>query len=42
MEDNNCKWWCIGIGRPHAGPGGVVRSYEEARGTVELADITRT
>ena len=29
--------WCIGIGRPHAGPGGVVRSYEEARGTVELA-----
>jgi sugar diacid utilization regulator len=29
--------WCIGVGRPHAGPGGVVRSYEEARGTVELA-----
>ena len=29
--------WCIGIGRPHAGPGGVVRSYEEARETVELA-----
>lgn len=29
--------WCVGIGRPHAGPGGVVRSYEEARGTVELA-----
>lgn len=29
--------WCIGIGRPHTGPGGVVRSYEEARGTVELA-----
>jgi sugar diacid utilization regulator len=29
--------WCVGIGRPHAGPIGVVRSYEEARGTVELA-----
>jgi hypothetical protein len=29
--------WCVGIGRPHAGPGGVVRSYEEARVTVELA-----
>lgn len=29
--------WCIGVGRPHAGPAGVVRSYEEARGTVELA-----
>ena len=31
--------WCIGVGRPHAGPGGVVRSYEEARGTVELATL---
>jgi sugar diacid utilization regulator len=29
--------WCVGVGRPHAGPIGVVRSYEEARGTVELA-----
>ncbi|MGV0785300.1 helix-turn-helix domain-containing protein [Mycolicibacterium sp. XJ2] len=29
--------WRMGIGRPHPGPGGVVRSYEEARGTVELA-----
>lgn len=29
--------WCIGVGRSHAGPGGVVRSYDEARGTVELA-----
>jgi sugar diacid utilization regulator len=29
--------WCVGIGRPHAGPIGVVRSYEEARETVELA-----
>ena len=39
MEDNNYKWWCIGVWRPHAGPGGVVRSYEEARGTVELATL---
>ncbi|MFY9918113.1 MAG: helix-turn-helix domain-containing protein [Mycobacterium sp.] len=31
--------WCIGVGRPHAGPAGVVRSYEEARGTVELATL---
>ena len=29
--------WCIGVGRPHAGPAGVVRSYEEARETVEMA-----
>ena len=29
--------WCIGVGRPHAGPAGVVRSYEEARETVEVA-----
>jgi sugar diacid utilization regulator len=39
MEDSNYKWWCVGVGRPHAGPGGVVRSYEEARGTVELATL---
>jgi hypothetical protein len=31
--------WRIGVGRPHAGPGGVVRSYEEARQTVELATL---
>jgi len=31
------RGWCIGVGRPHAGPGGVVRSYQEARETVELA-----
>ncbi|TDD35269.1 PucR family transcriptional regulator [Actinomadura sp. KC06] len=30
--------WCVGLGRPHAGPGGAVRSYEEARGTLELAE----
>lgn len=29
--------WRMGVGRPHPGPGGVVRSYEEARGTIELA-----
>ncbi len=29
--------WRVGIGRPHPGPGGIVRSYEEARGTLELA-----
>ncbi|MGH3981821.1 MAG: PucR family transcriptional regulator [Pseudonocardiaceae bacterium] len=29
--------WCVAVGRPHSGPGGVVRSYEEARGTLELA-----
>jgi DNA-binding PucR family transcriptional regulator len=30
--------WQIGVGRPHAGPGGVVQSYEEARGVLRLAD----
>lgn len=29
--------WCVAVGRPHSGPGGVVRSYEEARATLELA-----
>jgi hypothetical protein len=29
--------WQIGIGRPHPGPGGILRSFEEARGTLELA-----
>ncbi len=29
--------WCVAVGRPHSGPGGVVRSYEEARGTLDLA-----
>ncbi|HEX2215075.1 MAG TPA: helix-turn-helix domain-containing protein, partial [Mycobacterium sp.] len=29
--------WRMGVGRPHPGPGGVVRSYEEARGSIELA-----
>ncbi|UJW31046.1 helix-turn-helix domain-containing protein [Saccharothrix sp. AJ9571] len=30
--------WRIGVGRTHAGPGGAMRSYEEARGTLELAE----
>jgi sugar diacid utilization regulator len=30
--------WRIGVGRPHAGPGGVVRSFEEARTALRLAD----
>jgi sugar diacid utilization regulator len=30
--------WRIGVGRPHAGPGGVVRSFEEARNALRLAD----
>ncbi|MGW4589698.1 PucR family transcriptional regulator [Amycolatopsis thermoflava] len=29
--------WQIGVGRRHPGPGGVLRSYEEARTTLELA-----
>ncbi|GAB2999122.1 helix-turn-helix domain-containing protein [Amycolatopsis acidiphila] len=29
--------WQIGVGRPHPGPGGILRSYEEARTALELA-----
>lgn len=29
--------WQVGVGRPHAGPGGIVRSFEEAHGALELA-----
>ncbi|MET7637795.1 helix-turn-helix domain-containing protein [Streptomyces sp. NPDC005438] len=28
----------VAVGRDHSGPGGVVRSYEEARGALELAE----
>ncbi|WP_419992716.1 PucR family transcriptional regulator [Streptomyces boninensis] len=28
----------IAVGRPHSGPGGVVRSYEEALGALDIAD----
>lgn len=30
--------WRIGVGRPHRGPGGVVASYREAAGALDLAD----
>ncbi len=29
--------WRVAVGRPHAGPGGVARSFEEAREALELA-----
>ena len=29
--------WRVGVGRPHPGPGGVVRSYGEARQSLELS-----
>ncbi len=29
--------WQVGVGRPYAGPGGLVRSYSEARETLDLA-----
>jgi sugar diacid utilization regulator len=29
--------WQVGVGRPHSGPGGVLKSYEEARGVLDLA-----
>jgi hypothetical protein len=30
--------WQVGVGRPQSGPGGVVRSFEEARNALHLAD----
>ena len=30
--------WKVGVGRVHPGPGGIARSYEEARTTLELSD----
>jgi hypothetical protein len=30
--------WQIGVGRPQSGPGGVMRSFEEARNALHLAD----
>lgn len=30
--------WQVGVGRPHSGPSGVLRSYEEARNALHLAD----
>ncbi|SMD25441.1 PucR family transcriptional regulator [Kibdelosporangium aridum] len=29
--------WQVAVGRPHPGPGGILRSYEETRGALELA-----
>ncbi len=29
--------WQVGVGRPYAGPGGLVRSYDEAREALKLA-----
>jgi len=29
--------WQAGVGRPHSGSGGVLKSYEEARGALDLA-----
>jgi len=31
--------WHVAVGRPHAGPGGVARSFEEAREALELAAL---
>ncbi|MFJ6212535.1 PucR family transcriptional regulator [Streptomyces sp. NPDC092296] len=33
-----CGTFQVAVGRPHSGPSGVVRSYEEALSAVELAD----
>lgn len=33
--------WQVGVGRAHSGPGGILRSYEEARGTLQLAASLR-
>ncbi|WP_433242515.1 PucR family transcriptional regulator [Streptosporangium sp. CA-135522] len=30
--------WRVGLGRPHRGPGGVVTSYREATGAIDLGD----
>lgn len=30
--------WRVGVGRAHQGPGGAMRSFEEACGTLDLAD----
>ncbi|GGL44430.1 PucR family transcriptional regulator [Planomonospora parontospora] len=30
--------WCVGVGRAHRGPGGVVASYREAGNAIELGD----
>lgn len=37
LGENGEGPWQVGVGRPYAGPGGLVRSYTEARETLELA-----
>lgn len=37
LEESGEGPWRLGVGRPYAGPGGVVRSYDEAREAMELA-----
>jgi GGDEF-like domain/PucR C-terminal helix-turn-helix domain len=31
------RWWRVAVGRPYPGPAGVLRSYEEAAGALEVA-----
>ncbi len=38
LEETTEGPWRIGVGRPDAGPGGVARSYREARQALDLAD----
>lgn len=38
MGDGDDDGSRVAVGRPHTGPGGVVHSYEEALGALELAD----
>ena len=37
LEEGGEGPWQLGVGRPYAGPAGLVRSYHEARETLELA-----
>ncbi len=38
LEDTGEGPWRLGVGRPAGGPGGLVRSYGEARQSLQLAD----
>ncbi len=38
LEDTGEGPWRLGVGRPGSGPGGLVRSYGEARQSLQLAD----
>ncbi len=37
LQDGGEGSWQVGVGRPYAGPGGLVRSYDEAREALTLA-----